>query len=418
MSFQTGLSGLNAASKNLDVIGNNIANANTAGAKKSRAEFAEVIASTLGATGSGGQTGIGVEISAVSQEFSQGNISVTGNELDLAINGNGFFPLIPLNAKGLDQDRPTLYSRSGIFKLDSDGYVVNNNGEKLYGVNITDQTNLTGTNGPLKINTSASNPPSATTEITMGVNLNSGDAVWASPALAKAGPSVTVYDTQGNASQLSLYYRKTANNQWVFGTSQTPSNATDKGRLTFDANGKLSTVEPADGAGGFLAATADKSFNVDWTSAATAATTTAKAIFTGSTQYASAFGITTLNQNGYPEGSYTGLKVGEDGYISVRYSNGQSIQASRVTLYAFPNNQGLRPVGGGNWIQTPESGDGIPGDPGNQPFGAIRSGALEDSNVDLTAELVAMMTAQRAYQANVQTIKTQDQALSALTTLR
>jgi flagellar hook protein FlgE len=140
--------------------------------------------------------------------------------------------------------------------------------------------------------------------------------------------------------------------------------------------------------------------------------------FFGSTQYASSFGVTTLSQNGNPDGSFTGLKISDSGVITARYSNGQSVEAAQIQLVNFRNPQGLQPVGGGNWVATNASGVGTPGTPGTTSLGSVRSGALEDSNVDLTAELVNMMTAQRAYQANVQTIKTQDQALSALTNLR
>jgi len=241
MSFQTGLSGLNAASKNLDVIGNNIANAGTAGAKKSRAEFAEVIASTIGAGGGGGQAGIGVEVSAVSQEFSQGNISVTGNTLDLAINGNGFFPLIPLNAQGQDRDNPSLYSRSGIFKLDNEGYIVNNNGEKLHGINY----NLDGSQsiGPLKIDTSTSNSPTLTSNITMQFNLDARADVWNSvtpnvPA-TKYGTSITAYDEQGMPIDVKVFMRKTGLNTWDVYTDPADPTLSMVTSLTFNPDGTL-----------------------------------------------------------------------------------------------------------------------------------------------------------------------------------
>lgn len=406
MSFQTGLSGLNAASKNLDVIGNNIANANTAGAKVSRAEFAEVIASTLGAGGSSGQAGIGVEITAVSQQFSQGNISVTGNDLDLAINGDGFFPLIASNAQGQDKDKATLYSRSGIFHLDNNGYIINNNGEKLSGINYA--ADGSQTIGALKIDTSTSNAPTQTSTITMQFNLDSRADIWnavtPNTALTKYGTSITVYDTQGVPTDVKVYMRKTAVNTWeVFSdpTSAATATTSNIATLTFDTTGKLTTPGP---------------FPVSWTTSNGAFS--ANAALTGSTQYASSFGVKTLDQNGNPDGSFTGIKITDAGVITARYSNGKSVDAAQIQLVSFRNNQGLQPVGGGNWVATNTSGIATPGTPGTLSLGSIRSGALEDSNVDLTAELVNMMTAQRAYQANVQTIKTQDQALSALTTLR
>lgn len=403
MSFQTGLSGLNAASKNLDVIGNNIANAGTAGAKKSRAEFAEVIASTIGAGGGGGQAGIGVEVSAVSQEFSQGNISVTGNTLDLAINGNGFFPLIPLNAQGQDRDNPSLYSRSGIFKLDNEGYIVNNNGEKLHGINY----NLDGSQsiGPLRIDTSTSNSPTVTSNITMQFNLDARADVWDSvtpnvPA-TKYGTSITAYDEQGMPVDVKVFMRKTALNTWDVYTDPADPAGSMVTSLTFNPDGTM--VDP--GALTMTFTSPNGPYTADLT-------------LYGSTQYASSFGVTTLSQNGNPDGSFTGLKISDAGVITARYSNGRSVDAAQIQLVNFRNPQGLQPVGGGNWVATNASGVGTPGTPGTTSLGSVRSGALEDSNVDLTAELVNMMTAQRAYQANVQTIKTQDQALSALTNLR
>jgi flagellar hook protein FlgE len=421
MSFQTGLSGLNAASKNLDVIGNNIANANTAGAKRSRAEFAEVIASTLGAGGSGGQTGIGVEVSAISQEFSQGNISVTGNTLDIAINGDGFFPLIPLNAQGLDRDKPSLYSRSGIFKLDADGYIVNNNGEKLFGYNNT--TTPAGA-GALFIDTTRRYPPSATTNVELAFNLNAGSAVWTSPKAFDVSPTFTTYDSQGNTKDVQLYIRKIATNQWAVRTTNDPAttpvppalDANDIGRLTFDANGALQAVDIWDNATSTFTASAAESLPISWTTSI--GTFNANVDFTNSTQYASSYSLTTLDQDGYSEGSFSGLKISESGIITARYDNGKSIDACQIQLASFRNNQGLQPVGGGNWMQTNASGLAVLGEPTTASLGSVRSGALEDSNVDLTAELVAMMTAQRAYQANAQTIKTQDQVLSTLLNMR
>lgn len=405
MSFQTGLSGLNAASKNLDVIGNNIANAGTAGAKKSRAEFAEVIASTIGAGGGGGQGGIGVEISAVSQEFSQGNISVTGNTLDLAINGDGFFPLVPFNATGQEKDKPSLYSRSGIFKLDNEGYIVNNNGEKLYGINYSASGQSLG---PLMIDTSTSNAPTQTTTIDIQFNLDARADIYNAgtnkPALTTYGTSITAYDTQGIPQDIKVYMRKTAVNTWEVYTDPTTdatATATNVATLTFNTNGSLATPGP---------------FTIPFTSVNGAFSAVTN--FTDSTQYASSFGITSLAQNGNPDGSFTGIKISETGVITARYSNGKSVDACQIQLASFRNNQGLQPAGSGNWIATNSSGIATPGTPGTLSLGSIRSGALEDSNVDLTAELVNMMTAQRAYQANVQTIKTQDQALSALTQLR
>lgn len=438
MTFQTGLSGLNAASKNLDIIGNNIANASTAGAKKSRTEFAEVIASTVGTGGGSGQGGIGVEISAVSQEFSQGNISVTGNELDLAINGDGFFPMIPKDSKDA-ANKASLYTRSGIFKLDKQGYIVNNNSEKLWGKNITvSGTTETLTEGPLKINTTASNPPKATSSIDTVFNLNAKETAWTSGSNVTTSPlTVTTFDTQGKTKDVNIYLRKVADNIWAFSPSKTGTDlatysvsaanppvvtltaaaatgAEDFGLLRFDTSGQLVGSIAYTGTLGALTETTGTTLNIP-----AGVTSSASTIqFKGSTQYASNFSLYNLDQNGYAVGAFTGIKINEDGRITAQYDNGQTSPVCQLQLVSFSNNQGLQPVGGGNWIATTASGDPVPDTPGSGSRGLIRAGALEDSNVDLTGELVAMMTAQRAYQANVQTIKTQDQALSALTNLR
>jgi flagellar hook protein FlgE len=136
------------------------------------------------------------------------------------------------------------------------------------------------------------------------------------------------------------------------------------------------------------------------------------------TQYGSAFAVSNLAQDGYASGELVGVKIGEDGVITASYSNGQKQAAGQVALADFRNVQGLAPTGGGNWVVTSASGEAVDGSPGVGKFGALRSGALEESNVDLTAELVNMMTAQRAYQANAQTIKTQDQVMTTLVNLR
>jgi flagellar hook protein FlgE len=240
------------------------------------------------------------------------------------------------------------------------------------------------------------------------------NAVTPNTPLATYGTSITAYDSQGMPVDVKTYMRRVADttggtppgtlNNWEVytdPTNDTTATSSNVTTLSFDSKGQLTTPGP---------------FNINFTSKN--GTFTAKANFTGSTQFASSFGVTTLSQNGNPDGSFTGIKISDSGIITARYSNGKTLDACQIQLVSFRNNQGLQPVGGGNWIATNASGIATPGTPGTTSLGSIRSGALEDSNVDLTAELVNMMTAQRAYQANVQTIKTQDQALSALTQLR
>ena len=406
MSFQTGLSGLNAASRNLDVIGNNIANANTVGAKVSRAEFSEIVAaSTSAATGRTG--GIGVEVATVSQLFTQGGVNVTGGNLDLAINGGGFFRVTM-------PDGTAAYTRAGQFKLDTQGNIVTNAGGNLMGYPTTTAGVATSAAlQALQLPTSTPIPASATTNIKAEFNLDASAAVWNVPVpttpLTTYGTSLVTYDSQGAPVTASFYMRKTANDTWeVFTDPTSPAAATAStvATLTFGVNGQLLGSVPANP-------------TISLTSPnPTIGTFTPTLEVTSATQYATAFSVTDLTQDGFAPGDFVALKIGENGVISARYSNGEIQAAGQVALADFRNVQGLRPSAFGNWVETVASGQPVLGAPGQGKFGALRAGALEESNIDLTSELVNMMTAQRTYQANAQTIKTQDQVLSTLTNLR
>ena len=406
MSFQTGLSGLNASSRNLDVIGNNIANANTVGAKVSRAEFSEIVAaSTSGATGNSG--GIGVEVATVSQLFTQGGVNVTGGNLDLAINGGGFFRVTM-------PDGTPAYTRAGEFKLDTLGNIVSNAGGNLMGYPTTTAGVATSsTLQPLQLPTGTPIPASATSAIKAKFNLDARAPVWNVPVppvpLTTYGTSLTTYDSQGAPIAASFFMRKTANDTWqVFTdpTSAATATATVATTLTFGVNGQLLSSVPA-----------SPSINVTSPNP-TIGTFSPTLDVTSTTQYATGFAVTALTQNGFAPGEFVALKIGENGVISARYSNGEIQAAGQIALADFRNVQGLRPSAFGNWVETEASGQPVLGAPGAGKFGALRAGALEESNIDLTSELVNMMTAQRTYQANAQTIKTQDQVLSTLTNLR
>jgi flagellar hook protein FlgE len=406
MSFQTGLSGLNAASRNLDVIGNNIANANTVGAKVARAEFSEIVAaSTIAANGR--TEGIGVEVATVSQQFTQGSVNLTGSAQDIAINGAGFFRVtLP--------DGSAAYTRAGEFKLDTSGNIVTNAGAKLMGYPTSVAgTATSSTLQPMQLPTSTPIPAAATTSIAAEFNLNAAAPVWnaAVPnvALTTYGTSLTTFDSQGSAIPTSVYMRKTANDTWEVytdPTSDATATASLATTLTFDVNGQLLSSVPANPT---ISITSPNP---------TIGTINPTLNLTAATQYATAFSVTDLTQDGYAPGDFVAMSIGENGVISARYSNGQTQATGQIALADFRNVQGLRPTANGNWVETVASGQPIVGGPGTGKFGSVRSGALEDSNIDLTAELVNMMTAQRTYQANAQTIKTQDQVLSTLTQLR
>lgn len=410
MAFQTGLSGLNAATRNLDVIGHNIANANTVGMKSSRAEFGELVASSIGAAGSGSfGAGLGVSIATVSQQFTQGNINITGNNLDVAINGSGFFQLEMT-------DGSPAYTRDGQFKLDKSGYLVTNSGAHVMGY-PTDTAGVTTSTTPQKISipTGDAIPAKQTSEITAKFNLDARapEAASVTPPtpLTTYGTSLTAYDSQGVEVPVNLYFQKVTPaagvvDQWeVYDSS--PASGTPLETLQFDGNGTLTS--PSGVTTLTLASTKatmlPTTFDVDLD-------------LTKVTQYGTSFSVSSLTQNGYTSGDLTGLTIGTNGTITTTYSNGQSQAGGQVSLANFANVQGLNDAGGGNWLATYASGIAVPGKPGDGSFGALRAGALEESNVDLTGELVNMMTAQRAYQANAQTIKTQDAAMQTLINMR
>jgi flagellar hook protein FlgE len=452
MSSQSGLSGLNAAARSLDVIGNNIANASTTGMKSSRTEFQDLVA-TASSGSSSTSAGIGTGVAAVSQAFTQGSLNITGRDLDVAINGGGFFQLKLMNGT-------TAFTRDGTFKLDTNGFVVTNAGANVIGY----PTDATGTSTstitqPLKLPTSAAIKASQTSLITASANLNAAAPLAAgAPAVpavaATAGPpatagtpgvaaipatpigtygtSLTAYDAQGVAVPINVFFSKVAStpasaagavpvipptDKWDVYDSAAVG-ATKIGSVEFDTSGSL--VGTYTNATPPVATLTPMTLSVTVTPGAPSIVPPFQAPLNLSkvTQYGAPFSVSSLSQNGYPPGELTGMKVGEDGIITARYSNGQTQSTGKIMLADFRNLQGLSAVGGGNWVETSASGQAIQGSPGIGKFGVLRSGALEESNVDLTAELVNMMTAQRAYQANAQTIKTQDQMMQSIVNLR
>lgn len=537
MGFQQGLSGLNAAAKGLDVVGNNVANANTVGFKAARALFADVYANSL-YSGSDNAIGIGTQLQAVQQEFTQGNISVTSNPLDLAINGRGFFRL--------SENGAITYSRSGQFHLDAQGYLVDPGGRRLTGyaadangtivpaapvelqlltgdqpprattkfdavLNLdarathpVTQTRgaVTGTSGPISVPLTIASGVNDTLDLVLngvagsatlapGTYATAGDvaaaleaAIAATPAFVSAGYGASVsaagnvltitssrygegssvsvvggsaaadlglatsvatpgsdnfspqnpasftsstsgmiYDSLGNPHVLTLYFVKSdAVNGWrLYGAVDGTATAhVDLGAgagvpatLAFDNSGALLTTMP-------LALTVDlAAVAAELGRANGAATPSVIALdFTGTTQFGSSFGVNALAQDGFASGRLSGLNIGADGVILGRYTNGQTRAMGQVVLANFTNPNGLKPLGANQWSETSESGLAQVGVPGSASLGSLQAAAVEESNVDLTAELVAMITLQRVYQANAQTIKTQDAVLQTLVNLR
>jgi flagellar hook protein FlgE len=408
MSFQQGLSGLNAASKNLEVIGNNVANASTVGFKQSRAQFADVYANSL--TGSGAsQIGIGTKLATVAQQFTQGNISATNNSLDVAINGGGFFRM--------SNNGEITYTRNGQFQMDKDGYIVNAGNNRLTGYTASSTGVLsTGSPAEIRINT-ADIPPVSTTEVTGTLNLNSTNTALTAAGFDPTDPTtyhnstaLTVYDSLGNQHALQSYFVKTGSGVWnvyttVDGVSTTTLPA-PTATMTFTGTGTNPTIVPA-----------APTLSFTPTTGATGPQTIALD-YANSTQFGSAFSVTSPTQDGYSSGILAGFNIAKDGQIIGRYTNGQSQALGQVVLANFTNPNGLQQLGNNSWSESADSGPAVVGSPTSGGLGVLQASAVEDSNSDLTAELVNMITAQRVYQANAQTIKTQDQVLQTLVNLR
>jgi flagellar hook protein FlgE len=409
MSFQQGLSGLNAASKQLEVIGNNISNANTVGFKQSRAEFADVFANSLNGGGAS-QIGIGTKVSSVAQQYTQGNITATNNSLDIAINGGGFFRMSTNGA--------ITYSRNGQFQMDKFGYIVDAESKRLTGYSAS-TTGVLSSGAPTELNIDTGDlQPSATATVVGLVNLDSRNTTLPAAGFDPADPTtyhnstaVTVFDSLGNSHTLQSFFVKTAAGTWdVFtaadGVSTTVLPA-PTATLTFTGTGIAPTVTPSNAAPVSFAVTTGATSPVPMT-----------LDYSGSTQFGSNFSVNSLSQDGFTSGRLAGFNTGSDGTIVGRYTNGQSRILGQVVLANFVNPNGLQSLGGNAWAESATSGASLVGTPNTGSLGVLQSSAVEDSNVDLTAELVNMITAQRVYQANAQTIKTQDQVLQTLVNLR
>ncbi|MEP7100295.1 MAG: flagellar hook protein FlgE [Burkholderiales bacterium] len=420
MGFQQGLSGLNAASKNLEVIGNNVANANTIGAKESRAEFGDMYASAISNTST--SAGIGVSLQAVTQQFTQGNITTTDSPLDLAINGNGFFEV--QNPAG-----QTLYTRNGQFQANKDGFITTNTGLKLVGYPASKGGVIQpGAAVPLQL-PAGGVEPNPTSKITVEMNLDARKATtlpattpqidFTDATTYNDATSVTVFDAKGQDVALTYYFQKSANDTWnVYATANGTS-------VKVDGAGNplpVTTIDFPGNGGTPTAPTGTVVFDVPSTTNAAGAATlpiTGVALdVTGATQYGAGFGVTSMAQDGYAAGQLVSVAIEKSGVVTATYSNGQSKPAGQLELATFRNPQGLSPLGGNLWARSYASGDPTVGTPSSGNIGALQAGALEESNTDLTNELVNMITAQRIYQANSQTIKTQDQVLQTLVNLR
>jgi len=536
MPFRIALSGLNAASSELRVIGNNVSNASTTGFKKSRVEFADIFATAnLGA--SSNAIGSGVAISTIAQQFSQGNISFTDNNLDLAVSGQGFFRL---NDGGV-----TAFSRAGSFGVDNSGFIVNSNNQRLTGYLADSNGTITGALGDIQLDTSDI-APQATTTVGYGLNLNASAAIPAAPTssttitLGSAGAnpdldttlspvsvvlpqlvdnygqavttgslqftdtgvntwdvtitgsggtsttasmtvgttstitlnwdpdgagaqtaipitidvstvtenagggndvtaaangslqgvfdvtdattfnnstSLTVYDSLGAAHLATTYYRKTGiPNEWeaylyVDGNAVPGSQTNGSDLLQYSSAGSLSSING-------VAVPPNSITSSAISPGGGAASMTLTMDYSNASQYGGGFNVNSLVQDGFATGRLSGIDIDSSGVILARFTNGQSRTLAQMALANFSNAQGLTQLGDSNWAESFESGAALVGAPGSSSLGLIQSGALEGSNVDLTEQLVGMITAQRNFQANAQVIKTADTITQAIINIR
>jgi len=501
MGYQQGLSGLAASANDLDVIGNNIANANTVGFKESTAQFADMYANSV-ATSVNTQIGIGAALASVQQDFSQGTINTTGQALDVAINGNGFFQM--------SNNGTVTYSRNGVFQLNKNGYITDAQGNELMGY-AANSTGVINTAQTVALQVPTTNiAPVATQNITAQLNLNSQDALMLGtptvtttsttatgagtittssagtnadtytvtfdataatysiaatdpsgnpvPSLAQTGitytagssialgngqtltlsgapsandtftvtpspttfnasnsstydysTSVTAYDSLGGSEQVNMYFARTGAGTWNVYAGVAGGAMTLTGTANFNSSGTLVSTTELQGSPAAQTPTASVgsfSFTVPTSDGSTSPQQLTLNI-AGTTQYGGKDGVNNLAQDGYASGTLSNFSIGADGTITGNYSNGQTNVLGQVVLANFNNPNGLINLGGNQFEETAQSGVAQISTPGSTNHGSLQGGALEQSNVDLTNQLVDLITAQRNYQANAQTIKTQ-----------
>jgi flagellar hook protein FlgE len=402
-SLFSAVSGLNTYGNAMSVIGNNIANVGTVGFKSSRASFADLVSASLGGGSSAAQVGLGVFLNDVQTSFAQGSLSNTGNTLDLAIDGDGFFGL-------RDNTGTTSYSRAGQFEVNNLGQIVDPSGRFLQGYQASATGVILGTVGNITLST-ATVAPQATTTASVVANL---DAAATVPATAfdvtdattyNFSNGITVYDTLGAQHQLRMYYVKTAvANTWNLYSQVDGGAATAQTNLVFNTSGVLT------GGGA-------QTFSLPITGGAATPLSVAMD-FSTITQYGAASNLTDQTQDGFTSGSFQKLSVDSLGRVLAQFSNGQTRTLAQVVLNRFTNPNGLTRAGENGFAETIDSGAPLAGAPTNNGLGRLISQTIEQSNVDLGKEFVDMIITQRAFQANSRAITTTDEMLQELVNLK
>lgn len=414
--FDTAISGLQAASTDLNVIGNNVANSSSTGFKSSRALFSDMYA---GGSAASNAVGIGVQLASVNQQFTQGGMSITNNSLDMAIDGQGFF--------GLSDGGSMVYSRAGAFGTDREGYIVNSAGHRLTGYLADTQGTVTSQLGDLRIST-GNMQPAATSRVTASMNLDAGSetpaVAWPATAFAFGDPapdpstynsssSLSIYDSLGNPHTLSLYMVNNGGNAWDVHTlvDGVTAGSTPAATLTFGEDGLIDPTTAELTIAGWQPLDANGAANG-------ARIEDFSASLLDSSQFGSPFAVHALSQDGFTTGQLSRVSVDQSGTVFTQYTNGQSKALGQVALFNFANPDGLQQLGDSSWGETLVSGAALVGAPGAGSLGSVQAGALEQSNVDITAELVHLILAQRNYQANAQTIQAADTVTQTIINLR
>ena len=426
-SLNVGVSGLRSNSEALGVTSDNIANVNTVGFKRSRGVFQDVLGRSVATFENIKGAGAGSRLAHVEQVWTQGALVTTDSPTDLAIQGEGFF-VVEGNLAGAES---RYYTRAGQFHVDNEGRIVNTEGMRLQGYTADAAGVMGAAIGDLIVN-QGTVPASPTTAIAMAVNLDANDEVPPLPfdvtdpgGTSNFSNNVTVYDSLGNAHELTVYYNKTGVNTWDWhalidggeltgGAPGTPVEGAS-GTLTFTTEGELDTETTAGGTWDFLNATPAQAITFDF---GTSITTDGGLGLDGTTQYASPEATVAIEQDGFAAGGIAGISIAQDGTVIGIFSNGQERELGQVVTADFANVHGLERTGEGLWIQTLESGEALIGPADTAGRGGIVSGALEQSNVDLGTEFVNLITYQRGFQANSRVITTADEMYGELVNIK
>lgn len=387
--------GLKAAMTNMSTISNNISNANTVGFKKSQVNFADIYPG--GFSSSGQVAGYGVRIQSIKQDFSLGRIDLTGRGLDLCLNTDGF--LVEKDSAG-----KTSYTRAGNLSMDLNGYLTGSSGKIQGYPAVNGQIVPSGNLVDMQVSQEPS-PARATANSAIALNLDASALPPATSTFSATDTSsynfrsnTTVFDSLGNPYDMSVFYIKTADNDWTTQVMM-DTQSLGTGSVQFQSNGAISSVAGMDNlswapTGG---ATSPQVFSID---------------LSKSTQYSGDNTIRSNEQDGYQAGVPTGFNVDGSGNINVSYTNGQTQLQGQIALAQFIAPQGLDKTDNMSWLETVESGNPVFNPATNA--GAFSSGMLELSNVDLTEELINLMSAQHDFQANSQVMQTYNQVLQTI----